>query len=54
MDENLYLSWGNSYIQISEGKMTVKHKGSILMNGVIGGMQTYLIELKTICYYIFR
>lgn len=40
MDENLYLSWGNSYIQISEGKMTVKHKGSILMNGVIGGMQT--------------
>lgn len=37
MNQSLYLSWGKGYIDIKDGFMEIKHKGSFVMNGVLGG-----------------
>lgn len=37
MNQSLYLSWRKSYIDIKDGFMEIKHKGSFVMNGVLGG-----------------
>ena len=39
-EEDLYIEWGKSYLQVRDGKITIKHKGSFVMNGVLGGKPT--------------
>lgn len=38
MGEDLYLSWGKSYINIGNGCIEIKHKGTFISNGVLGGV----------------
>ena len=40
MGEYLYLKWGKSYLEINNGTLTIKNKGSFIMNGVLGGKPT--------------
>ncbi len=37
MEEYLRLSWGKSYIEIKEGELEIKHKGSFILDGILGG-----------------